>query len=171
MSKPPFEEMSKIKVPRRGQESVWNYPRPPKLERIHKQMRVEFGGMVLAETTQGFRLLETGIPPVYYFPSTDVRIAYLMLSPRQTVCEWKGIARYWSIKIGKRVALDAAWSYPYPREEYEAIGNFLAFYPGKVDACYVGKQKVMAQPGEFYGGWITPKILGPFKGEPGTEFW
>lgn len=171
MSKPVFQEIPKIKVPRRGQESVWNYPRPPKLERIHKQMRVEFGGMVLAETTQGFRLLETGIPPVYFFPPTDVRIAYLILSARQTVCEWRGIARYWSIKIGKRVATDAAWSYPHPGEEYESISNFLAFYPGKVDACHVGKQKVKAQPGEFYGGWVTPKILGPFKGEPGTEFW
>lgn len=133
-------------------------------------MRVEFGGMVLAETTQGFRLLETGIPPVYYFPPTDVRVAYLSMSSRQTICEWKGIARYWSIKIGKHVAMDAAWSYPHSGGDYEAIRNFLAFYPDKVDACYVGKQKVMAQASAFYGGWITTKILGPFKGGPGTEF-
>lgn len=171
MSEPVYEETSKIKIPKRGQESVWNYPCPPKLERVHKQMRVEFGGLVLAETTQGYRLLEKGIPPAYYFPPTDVRLAYLMLSARQTVCEWKGIARYWSIKIGKRVATDAVWSYPHPREEYAAIEKFLAFYPNKVDACFVGNQKVRPQPGECYGGWVTARILGPFKGQPDSEFW
>lgn len=171
MQKLIFEQHPEIQIPKRGQESVWNYPRPPKLQRVHQQMRVEFGGLVLAETTLGYRVLETGIPPVYYFPPTDVRIAYLMLSVRQTVCEWKGRARYWSIKIGKRMAQDAAWSYPHPREGFEDISNYLAFYPRKVDACYVGKQKVQPQSGEFYGGWITSKILGPFKGEPGTAFW
>lgn len=170
MQKLVFEQNPTIKIPKRGQESVWNYPRPPRLQRVHQQIRVEFGGLILAETTQGYRLLETGSPPAYYFPTTDVRIAYLVLSSRQTVCEWKGMARYWSIKIGKRMAIDAAWSYPHPGERYEGISNYLAFYPGKMDACYVGKQKVKPQPGEFYGGWITSKILGPFKGEPGTEF-
>jgi len=166
-----FEQPTKIQIPKRGQESVWNYPRPPRLVRVHQQIRVEFGGLVLAETTQAYRLLETASPPVYYFPPVDVRIAYLMPSVKQTVCKWKGLARYWSLRVQKRVALDAAWSYPNPREEYEVIRDYFAFYPGKLDACYVGKQKVKPQPGEFYGGWITSKILGPFKGEPGTEFW
>ncbi|GJL60701.1 MAG: hypothetical protein NPIRA03_35580 [Nitrospirales bacterium] len=171
MQKLIFEQNIEIQIPKRGQESVWNYPQPPKLQRVHQQMRVEFGGLILAETTQGYRILETGIPPVYYFPPTDVRIAYLILSVRQTVCEWKGMARYWSIKIGKRMAQDAAWSYPHPGGGFEDISNYLAFYPGKVDACYVGKQKVNPQSGEFYGGWITSKILGPFKSKPGIKFW
>ncbi len=166
-----FEQTPRIQIPKRGQESVWNYPRPPKLERVNQQIRVEFGGLVLSETTQGYRLLETASPPVYYFPPMDVRIVYLMLSSKQTVCKWRGVARYWSLRVGKRVALDAAWSYPHPGEGYEDICDYFAFYPGKVDACHVGKQKVKAQPGDFYGGWITSKILGPFKGEPGTEFW
>lgn len=170
MQKIVFEQNPKIQVPRRGQESVWNYPRPPRLQRVHQQMRVEFGGLILAETTQGYRVLETGIPPVYYFPPTDVRIAYLMLSSKQTASEWNGMARYWSIRMEKRVAQDAAWSYPHPGEGYEDIANYLAFHSGKVDACYVGKLKVKPQPGELYGGWITSKILGPFKGEPGGEF-
>ena len=171
MQKLIFEQNPKRQIPKRGQESVWSYPRPPRLQRVHQQIRVEFGGLVLAETTQGYRLLETGSPPAYYFPPTDVRIAYLILSARQTVCEWKGMARFWSIQIGKRMTIDAAWSYPNPGEKYKNITNYLAFFPGKVDACYVGKQKVKIQTGELYGGWITSKILGPFKGEPGTEFW
>jgi len=165
------EQPRKIQIPKRGQESVWNYPRPPRLERVHQQISVEFGGLVLAETTQGFRLLETASPPVYYFPPVDVRTAYLMPSVKQTVCKWKGVARYWSLRVQKRVALDAAWSYPIPREEYEDLRDYFAFYPGKMDACYVGKQRVTPQPGEFYGGWITSQVLGPFKGESGTEFW
>ncbi|MDH5427203.1 MAG: DUF427 domain-containing protein [Nitrospirota bacterium] len=165
------EQPTKIQIPKRGQESVWSYPRPPRLERVSQQIRVEFGGLVLAETTQGYRLLETASPPVYYFPPMDVRLAYLMLSVKETVCRWRGIARYWSLRVQKRVALDAAWCYPHPREGYEVISDYFAFYPGKVDACYVGKQKVKPQPGDFYGGWITSHILGPFKGEAGTEFW
>ena len=165
------EQPTKIQIPKRGQESVWNYPRPPRLVRVHQQIRVEFGGLVLAETTQGYRLLETASPPVYYFPPVDVRTAYLMPSVKQTVCKWKGIARYWSLRVRKHEALDAAWSYPDPREEYEDLRDYFAFYPGKMDACYVGKQRVTPQPGEFYGGWITSQVLGPFKGESGTEFW
>ena len=166
-----YEQPEIIQTPKRGQESVWNYPRPPKLKRVHQQLRVEFGGLVLAETTQGYRLLETANPPVYYFPPVDVRMAYLRLSSSQTVCKWKGVACYWSLQVGKRMALDVAWSYPHPKERYEVIRDYLAFYPGRVDACYVGKEKVKPQPGEFYGGWITSKILGPFKGGPETEFW
>jgi len=166
-----FEQTPRIQIPKRGQESVWNYPRPPRLERVNQQIKVEFGGLVLAETTQGYRLLETASPPVYYFPPFDVRIAYFMVSSKQTVCKWRGVARYWDLRVEKRVALDAAWSYPHPRKGYEGICDYFGFYPSKVDACYVGKEKVRAQAGEFYGGWITSKILGPFKGEPGTEFW
>jgi uncharacterized protein (DUF427 family) len=166
-----FEQAPRIQIPKRGQESVWSYPRPPKLERVHQQIRVEFGGLVLAETIQGYRLLETANPPVYYFPPTDVRLAYFMLSSKQTVCKWKGVARYWSLRVEKRMAIEAAWSYAHAEKEYEGICDYFAFYSGKVDACYVGKQKVTAQPGDYYGGWITSKILGPFKGGPDTEFW
>ena len=163
--------LPRIETTKRGQESVWDYPRPPRLERVHQQIRVEFGGLILAETTQGYRALETASPPVYYFPPYDVRRFYLVPSSKQTVCEWKGVARYWSLRVDKRVAIEAAWSYPHTMKGYEIIRDYFAFYPSKVDACYVGKQKVEAQAGDFYGGWITPNIVGPFKGAPGTEFW
>ena len=165
------KRQARVEIPKPGQESVWDYPRPPILERVHHKLRVVFGGLIIGETNQGYRVLETASPPVYYFPPHDVRTVYLALSSKQTACEWKGIACYWSLKTDNGVALHAAWSYPHPTEGYEVIRDYFAFYPSKVDACYVGKQTVRAQAGDFYGGWITPNIVGPFKGEPGTEFW
>jgi len=160
---------SKTEISRQGQESVWNYPRPPKLERIQQRIRVEFGGLILAETNQGYRILETGRPPVYYFPPFDVRTLYLALSSIRTFCEYKGVAQYWSIKVNKQVALEAVWSYIHPSKGFEPIRDYFAFFPGKMDACYVGKQIVTAQEGRGYRGWITPNIIGPFKNEPRTE--
>lgn len=160
-----------IETPRPGQESVWDYPRPPRVETVGLRVRVEFGGMTLAETDHALRVLETAGPPTYYFPAADVRREYLQRSGRTTVCEWKGVATYWSVRVGDRLAEDAAWNYPDPKLGYEMLRDHLAFFAGKMDACFVGEQAVTPQSGAFYGGWITPDIVGPFKGEPGSEGW
>lgn len=153
------------------QESVWDYPRPPRVELVTKKLRVEFCGIILAETTHGIRVLETSSPPTYYFPPQDIRRNFLELADQTTLCEWKGLARYWTIRVTDQVAKHAAWSYPHPDPGYEAIRNYVAFYSGKTSTCYVGDQQVMPQPGDYYGGWTTSEIVGPFKGDPGTEDW
>jgi uncharacterized protein (DUF427 family) len=132
---------------------------------------VEFGGVVVAESNRAYRVLETSSPPAYYLPPDDVQADYLQLTDRTSLCEWKGLSRYWSVRVGPHYAENAAWSYPEPWPGYEAIAGYFAFYAGKMDACFVGEQRVTPQPGEYYGGWITPDIVGPFKGEPGTEHW
>ena len=154
-----------------GQESVWDYPRPPRVEPVNKRVRVESDGVLLADSTRAYRVCETASPPVYYIPAEDVRMEYLAPTQRSTFCEWKGVARYWTVTLGKRVIHDAAWSYPNPSEGYEAIRDHLAFYAAKMDACIVGDERVTPQPGLYYGGWITPNLVGPFKGEPGSEGW
>jgi uncharacterized protein (DUF427 family) len=132
---------------------------------------VVFGGQVIAETHRAWRVLETSHPPVYYIPPEDIRMEYLAETSYHTWCEWKGQASYFTLRLkGKRVR-NAAWYYPSPAPAYKAIRGFVAFYPGKMDACYVDGEKVQVQPGDFYGGWITSKIVGPFKGGPGTVGW
>jgi uncharacterized protein (DUF427 family) len=154
-----------------GQESVWDYPRPPRVERVGKPVRVEWAGETVARSDRALRVCETASPPVYYVPAEDARTDLLEPSGRRSYCEWKGAARYWSLRVGDRVAADAAWSYPEPDAGFEALRDHLAFYPGRVDACFVGDERVTPQAGEFYGGWITRDVVGPFKGEPGTEGW
>jgi uncharacterized protein (DUF427 family) len=155
-----------------GQESVWDYPRPPRVEPTDKLIRIIFNGVVIAETRQSIRVLETSHPPSYYLPPQDIRMEYLSLVPRyQTFCEFKGAASYWTLKVGDRVAQNVAWSYAQPSRGYEAIKDHLAFYASRVDAAYVGDEQVQAQEGDFYGGWITSNIVGPFKGGPGTRGW
>lgn len=154
-----------------GQESVWDYPRPPALERTTAHLRVELGGVVLAETRAGWRVLETSQPPAYYFPPDDVRLDLLSGTTTTTFCEWKGLARYVTARVGERVVADVAWTYPNPTERFAAIADHLAFYAQKVDACWVDDEQVVANDGAFYGGWITSKVVGPFKGGPGTAGW
>ncbi len=165
------ERPARIERPGEGQESVWDYPRPPWAEPVSRRLRVELAGVVLAETHRGWRVIETSSPPVYYFPPSDVRTEFLEPSRRSTVCEWKGSARYWSVRIDDRFVADAVWDYPDPERQYEAIRNHLAFLPAKMDACYVDDERVAAQPGDYYGGWISAEVVGPFKGEPGSETW
>ena len=160
-----------IVVPGPGQESVWDYPRPPRVEPVPHRVRVEFGGIVLADSTAALRVCETSSPPAYYIPPADVEMSCLEPSARTSFCEWKGLASYWSVRVGDRVAKDAAWSYPDPDPGYEAIRDYLAFYPRRMSACYVGEHRVQPQPGLYYGGWVTPELVGPFKGAPGTEAW
>lgn len=154
-----------------GRESVWEYPRPPRIEPDARRVRVEHAGVTVADTRRALRVLETSSPPTFYLPPADVRSGLLEPSAHTTFCEWKGVARHWSLRIGDRLVENAAWSYPDPDPEYAALRDRLAFYPARVDACWVGDARVAAQPGGFYGGWITPEIVGPFKGAPGTEHW
>ena len=154
-----------------SQESVWKYPRPPKVEPTTKRIRVEFAGELVADTLHAVRVLETSHPPVYYIPRTDVREDLLIPSALRTHCEFKGMASYWSVWVHNQLSGEAAWSYDSPSPRFEAIRGHLAFYPDRVDACYVDQERVHAQPGEFYGGWVTSDIVGPFKGRPGSETW
>ncbi|MDJ0786349.1 MAG: DUF427 domain-containing protein [Myxococcota bacterium] len=154
-----------------GEESVWDYPRPPRLERARRRVRIEFGGQCIAESTRALRVCETASPPVYYVPAEDVRRELLEESAQQSFCEWKGVARYWTLRVGDAVSVDAAWSYPNPDAPFEALRDHLAFYPGRVEAAWLDDERVRPQAGDFYGGWVTDEIKGPFKGDPGTGHW
>ena len=152
-------------------ESVWSYPRPPRVEESARSVRVVLDGQVIAESTRSKRVLETSHPPVYYIPLEDVRPGVLAQSDRTTFCEFKGGARYYTVHAGERVEEDAAWYYPQPSPGFESIANHVAFYAGRMDECTVNGEVVQSQAGGFYGGWITSDIEGPFKGEPGTSGW
>jgi uncharacterized protein (DUF427 family) len=154
-----------------GQQSVWQYPRPAVAQPVHKDLRVEFAGQVIASTHAGFCTLETSHPPSYYIPRSDVRMEFLRATARTSVCEWKGHAVYFDVVVGDQVALQAAWSYPTPTAPFACLQGCLAFYPAAMDGCFVGDERVVAQPGNFYGGWITADIVGPFKGVAGSDGW
>jgi uncharacterized protein (DUF427 family) len=132
---------------------------------------VKFAGRLIAETRQAKRVLETSHPPTYYIPPADVRSEFLRPSCHRTFCEFKGGASYWSLEVGACISENAAWSYAEPTRWFEAIAHHFAFYPSKVDGCYVNGERVQAQAGDFYGGWITSQVVGPFKGGPGTWGW
>lgn len=134
-------------------------------------MQVIFGGAVIADTRRAQRVLETSHPPVYYIPREDVRMECLSLTSRGSYCEFKGQASYFTLRHGERTAVDAAWSYATPDPGFEPIRDHIAFYPSRMDECRVDGERVTAQPGDFYGGWITPDIVGPFKGGAGTLGW
>lgn len=157
--------------PEPGQESVWDYPRPPRVEETDRHLRVVFNGVTVAETTRGKRVLETSHPPTYYFPPEDVELTYLAEAAGFSWCEWKGRASYYDVVVEDEEASRAAWTYREPRQGFEAIKNHFAFYPGSMDACYVDGERVRPQPGGYYGGWVTSDIVGPFKGGPGTQGW
>jgi uncharacterized protein (DUF427 family) len=157
--------------PEPGQESVWDYPRPPRIEDSQKHIQVIFNGRVIAETRHAKRVLETSHPPVYYIPPDDIKMEYLHVSARSTWCEWKGQAGYCDLVVEDKRVPNAAWFYPHPTAEYESIKDHVAFYAHLMDACYVDGKRVRPQPGGFYGGWITDEIVSPFKGEPGTSNW
>jgi uncharacterized protein (DUF427 family) len=154
-----------------GQESVWDYPRPPRLEESRRQIEVRFGGLTLASTRRAYRVLETSHPPVYYLPPADVRLDLLVEVPKRTFCEWKGIAHYYDVVAGEHRAPAAAWFYPDPTPAFAALRDHIAVYPQAMEACFVDGERVQAQEGDFYGGWITKEIVGPFKGAPGTGEW
>ncbi len=158
-------------------ESVWDYPRPPQVEDSEKKIKVVFGGVTLAYTSRAKRVLETSHPPVYYIPSEDIRMEYLMPTDKTTFCEWKGQARYYDISTRDEITEEeksesaAAWCYPAPTPPYADLKDYVAFYPSKMDACWVDGEKARAQAGDFYGGWISSEVVGPFKGGSGTGSW
>lgn len=154
-----------------GQESVWDFPRPPRVENVALLLRVVFQGEVIAETTHGKRVCETAGAPVYYFPPGDVQRYYLTRSGRTSLCEWKGVAGYWTVRVAGITAKDAAFSYDNPFPGFAEIRHYIAFYARPMDACYLGDEQVTPQPGRLYAGWVTKNLVGPIKGEPGTEQW
>ncbi len=165
-ARPPFAE-----EPGPGQESVWDYPRPPRVEVVELPVRVEAGGVVLAQSERALRVLETASAPTIYLPPDDVEMRHLERTGEGGVCEWKGPWVLWNVRAGERVLHRAAWSCIDPWPGYEALAGRLAFYPAKMDACWIGDRRARPQPGGFYGGWVTPEIVGPVKGGPGTSGW
>lgn len=164
--------LPKIEPSRPDQESVWDYPRPPRLEPVTQSLRVVAFGEVIAETNKGYRVLETSHPPVYYFPPGDCRLDRLPSGSGQSFCEYKGAAKYVDLMVpGQEMIEKLGWYYTDPPTRFAPIARHIAFYAGKVDACYVGDVQVIPQPGGFYGGWITPELTGPFKGIPGSMGW
>ncbi len=154
-----------------GQESVWDYPRPPRLEPASRRIRVELAGTLIADSERAMRVLETSHPPTYYVHPDDV--VWEMVEPattRGTWCEWKGQATYWTVTVGAVRVEGRAWSYPQPSPGFADIVDHVAFYPADFD-CFVDDEPVTPQPGGFYGGWVTKELAGPFKGERGTMVW
>lgn len=154
-----------------GQESVWDYPRPPRIELLPETVRVEFGGREIVHSHRPLRVLETSHPPGIYVPPGDVAEGVLTPTSSATFCEFKGRASYYTVRAGGRDAVDAAWTYLDPSGGYEELAGYVSFYPGRMDACFIGDERVTPQEGDFYGGWITSAVVGPFKGGAGTFGW
>ncbi|MEM8984041.1 MAG: DUF427 domain-containing protein [Pseudomonadota bacterium] len=154
-----------------GQESVWDYPRPPACEPVAERLRIVFGDQQIAATNRGYRVLETSHPPVYYLPPDAFVAGSLLPASGRSFCEFKGEAIYWDVVAGDRRAAKAAWSYPEPVARYAELGDHVAVYASRMDQCWVGDERVLPQSGDFYGGWITADIVGPFKGGDGTWGW
>jgi uncharacterized protein (DUF427 family) len=152
-------------------ESVWDYPRPPRVEPCRRRVRVIHNGTVVADSTRALRVLETSSPPTIYVPPGDVALDHLSETATTTSCEWKGLARHRDVVVDGRAAPDAAWTYSDPKPGYEELSGYIAFYASRVDECWMDEERVTPQPGSYYGGWITSDIEGPFKGEPGSEGW
>lgn len=154
-----------------GQESVWDYPRPPALRRCTAPIRVVLGGQVVCETRESWQVLETSHPPTYYLPRAAFTEGALRQTSGSSFCEWKGAARYLDVLGGGRTAPRSAWFYPTPSPGFQALADHVALYAGAMDECLVDGERVVPQPGGFYGGWITSAVAGPFKGIPGSAGW
>jgi uncharacterized protein (DUF427 family) len=157
-------------TPATGQESVWDYPRPPKLVADHRRIVVQCGDLLIADSRENYRILETAGPPTFYIAPENVRLELLKPLPATSHCEWKGAAQYWTSETVTSPREAIAWSYPKAQAPYDTVSGYFSFYPGRIE-CFVDGQRVRPQPGYFYGGWITDEIVGPWKGEPGTEWW
>ena len=152
-------------------ESVWDYPRPPRVDSSNEHVVVTHRGVVLADTTASLRVLETSHPPTYYLPRSAFKEGVLRPGQGDSFCEWKGHASYLDLVVGDEVLPAVAWTYPTPSKGFEALLDHVALYPGRVERCTVDGEVVEPQPGHFYGGWITSRVTGPFKGAPGTSGW
>ncbi len=164
-ARPPFAQ-----TPGAGQESVWDYPRPPRLEPDAREVVIRWGAIEIARTTRSIRVLETAHPPSFYLPWDDVVGEFVKPGSGSSRCEWKGPARYWSLMDGQRRLPNVAWSYPEPLAGAQSLADKVAFYPRDLE-CRVAGALVTPQPGGFYGGWITPELVGPFKGDAGSAGW
>lgn len=157
------------------EENVWNYPRPPAVQDCSAVVYVEFAGEIIARSQRTKRVIETAGAPVYYFPPTDVKRKYLAETDDVSICEWKGAAIYYDLVVGEICSESAAFAYPDPLDDlgrgYSQIAGWISFYPARVELAIIGDERVQAQPGDVYAGWVTPNIKGPIKGEPGTEPW
>jgi uncharacterized protein (DUF427 family) len=158
-------------VEQTSSESVWDYPRPPAVRESHELVEVRLAGQVVARTERSLQVLETSHPPTYYLPASAFAPGVLVPATGSTLCEYKGVAAYFDLVAGDRVAERAAWHYPDPARGYAALLGHVAVMPGRVDSCWVDGELVTPQPGSFYGGWITSRVVGPFKGAPGTLGW
>ena len=160
--KPEFAEEKK-----KGQESVWEYPRPPSLETVSRHILVKTDSFTVAETREAIRILETASPPSYYLPPTSLKTNLFERSDK-SFCEWKGIANY--LALDDLNSEPIAWVYKDPTFDFSSIRNYVGFYPARIE-CWLDGELVKPQPGLFYGGWVTDDLVGPFKGEPGTGWW
>ena len=163
LSRPPFAI-----EPSAGQESVWDYPRPPAIRADSRPVEVIAGGVTIARSMRTYRVCETASPPTFYLPPNDVDLDHLVSVSGRSYCEWKGSAVYWALAASPEQPV--AWSYPKPRARFRKLRDYFSFYPGRIE-CYVAGERVIPQAGGFYGGWITSEITGPFKGDPGTGNW
>ncbi len=157
-------------APGLGEESVWDYPRPPKIVTNRRKVTVKYKSRLIANSNQSLRVLETAGGPVFYLPPEHVDTDALRLAALHTRCEWKGVASYWHLMIGDQQLRHVAWCYPDPFPEFAGIQGYFSFYPAKLD-CFVDDEQVKPQPGGLYGGWMTGDVKGPVKGDPGSEWW
>ena len=163
--RPPFAV-----APRAGEESVWDYPRPPRIAADAREVRVCAGSVEVARTRRALRVCETASPPTFYLPRSDVNPAYMQPASGASLCEWKGAAQYLSVSVPGQQFERVAWFYAEPLVAFDALRGYIGFYPAPL-ACFVDGLRVQPQPGRFYAGWVTPEIVGPFKGAPGSEGW
>ena len=163
-SRPPFAI-----EPKQGEESVWDYPRPPALVEDGRHITVRYGVEVIASTHDAYRVLETASPPTVYIPPQDILLEKLVQVRGSSFCEWKGAANYWALADQEEKGA-VGWSYKKPNPAFSEIKDYVSFYPGRV-GCYIDDERVRPQPGGFYGGWVTDEIVGPYKGESGTGNW
>ncbi len=163
--------MNEIAVNGKPIESVWDYPRPPRLERVDWRVRVIASGEVVVDAPHAIRVLETSQPPAYYVSAEFIDLDLLRPSTLRTMCEWKGMAEYADVVVGDRAVGEAAWTYPVPTPAFAELVRHWAFYAQKLDECWIDDERVTSNEGSFYGGWVTVNVTGPFKGAPGTLHW
>ena len=152
-------------------ESVWDYPRPPRLERVDWRVRVIHAGVTVVDASHAFRVIETSQPPAYYVSTEFVDFQVMATSALRTTCEWKGVAEYADLAVGDAIVREVAWTYHRPTVAFAALAHHWAFYAQKVDQCFIDDEQVISNEGSFYGGWVTVNLTGPFKGAPGTSHW